>query len=206
VARARVHGNRYRDGGLRRDRDRRRPARLPRRWDPGLAVAAERAYAGPGPGAARAARPQLWTGGPLPGGVVSDVPPAGAVRRDRDSHAERRLPERPDDPAARDVGLRLADLLSLDSGVAQRSAILAAAFLLSGLLPHPVCGAVRAVVRRATRRVAAYDLRRHGDVLSVLRRLSVFSGGRAALRVRRRAQRRHPCRAGALCRLAAGPR
>src|SRR6266699_2558512 len=201
-----LHRHRPRDWRLHRRGDGRRPALLPRRRHSRLAVGPDGARAGCGAGVARPARAHRRPRRAVPGRLVSDAAAPGAVRRDRRAHAQRRLPERFAHPAARDRGLRLADLVSLDSRVAQRRVVVGAARLLSRVLPDSVHRAVCALDGGPARRVPPHDFCRHGDVLSLLRGVPLLPRGGTALRLRRRAQCGHGSRTGTLRRLAARSR
>src|SRR5204862_7853776 len=123
--------NRYRYRGVRRDRAG-RPFLFLLSWRrrPSLALVARRTRFDRRACPARAAGAQSRPGGPLSGRLVSDGAAAGAIRRNRHPHAERRLSERSHDPAPRDLGVRLADLLSVDPRITECRAVMGAARVL----------------------------------------------------------------------------
>src|SRR5437660_1393181 len=171
-----------------------------------VGLAAARACAA---GRARPARRPGARGGArrtVPGRLVPDAAAGRAVRGSGRAQRRRGLPARPDDSAPGVVGVRLAAVVPLDPRVAQSGVLVDHAHLLHRLLRDLMRLAPRLVAQGAARRRAAHDLRRDDHVLSLLRRVPLLSGRRAALRLRPRAQRRHGDLAGACHPVAARPR
>src|ERR1044072_162464 len=115
------------------------------------------------------------------------MPHAAAGRAVRGSRGAQRgpgIPARPGDPAARALGLRVAAVVPLDPRDAEPGAVVAAAQLLPRVLRHLVRVPARAVVQRAARRGPAPALRGDGELLHLLRRITVLPRGGTALHVR----------------------